>query len=169
VAERAAIQWARDTAADLLMPLGQRWAHTVGVVEQARSCAGVLPESEFDVLVAAAYLHDVGYAPELAGTGFHPLDGARFLRQVGRQRLACLVAYHSGARAEAEERGLLAWLEGFPEEKSLFAGAPQVLRSHDLHLRRASSPVGAALRHRCTVRRRRSGGRGDQTITRRAA
>jgi hypothetical protein len=32
--------------------------------------------------VAAAWLHDIGYAPAIAesGTGFHPLDGARYLR-----------------------------------------------------------------------------------------
>jgi hypothetical protein len=34
-------------------------------------------------MVMAAWLHDIGYAPELAVTGFHPLDGARFLRRAG--------------------------------------------------------------------------------------
>ena len=29
-----------------------------------------------DDLVAAAWLHDIGYAPGLVQTGFHPLDGA---------------------------------------------------------------------------------------------
>jgi HD superfamily phosphodiesterase len=43
------------------------------------------------VLVAACYLHDIGYALALARGGFHPLDGARFLRALGRERLACLV------------------------------------------------------------------------------
>ena len=36
-----------------------------------------------DDLVAAAWLHDIGYAPELVETGFHPLDGARYLRREG--------------------------------------------------------------------------------------
>jgi hypothetical protein len=31
----------------------------------------------------AAYLHDVGYAPDLVTTGFHLLDGARYLRSLG--------------------------------------------------------------------------------------
>jgi hypothetical protein len=61
-----------------------------------------------DLLEAAAYLHDIGYAPDLAKTGFHPLDGARYLRDVEHvdPRLCSLVAQHSCARLEAEERGL---------------------------------------------------------------
>jgi hypothetical protein len=44
-----------------------------------------------DVLVAAAWLHDVGYAPELAVTGFHPLDGAQHLEAAGfGRRIAAL-------------------------------------------------------------------------------
>jgi hypothetical protein len=41
-------------------------------------------------------------------TGFHPLDGARFLRDVHNadDRLVRLVANHSFALLEAEERGL---------------------------------------------------------------
>ncbi len=59
----------------------------------------------------AAWLHDVGYAPELSHTGFHPLDGARFLRAHGwPSAVVNLVAHHSGARFEAAERGLSAEL-----------------------------------------------------------
>jgi hypothetical protein len=72
-------------------------------------------------MVAAAYLHDVGYAPELATTGFHPLDGARHLRQGGSERLACLVAYHGGAAEEAQLRGLADELAEFTAEDSLVA------------------------------------------------
>ena len=60
------------------------------------------------LLVAAAWLHDIGYAPTLAATVFHPLDGARHLRALGHERLARLVAYHSSARWEAEALGRLA-------------------------------------------------------------
>ncbi|GGP96277.1 hypothetical protein GCM10010215_22590 [Streptomyces virginiae] len=66
---------------------------------------------------AAAVLHDVGYAPRLAETGFHPLDGARFLRDEhgADERLVRLVANHSCALLEAEERGLRKTLESeFP-------------------------------------------------------
>jgi hypothetical protein len=61
-----------------------------------------------DLLEAAAWLHDIGYAPDLDGTGFHPLDGARYLRDVEHAdpRLCSLVAHHSCADIEAEERGL---------------------------------------------------------------
>ena len=60
-----------------------------------------------DDLVAAAWLHDIGYAPGLVQTGFHPLDGARFLRRAGVDGpVVSLVAYHSCARVEADVRGL---------------------------------------------------------------
>lgn len=59
-----------------------------------------------DDLVAAAWLHDIGYAPELVITGFHPLDGARYLRRAGiGAQVVSLVAYHSCAQIEAEVRG----------------------------------------------------------------
>jgi hypothetical protein len=59
-------------------------------------------------VTAAAWLHDIGYAPALHGCGFHPIDGARYLRDVERaDPLLCrLVAHHSCARIEAAERGL---------------------------------------------------------------
>jgi hypothetical protein len=57
------------------------------------------------VLIAAGYLHDIGYAPGLKRTGLHQLDGARFIRKLGDQRLAGLVAHHSEARFEVELRG----------------------------------------------------------------
>jgi hypothetical protein len=72
---------------------------------------------EVDLLVAAAVLHDIGYTPRLAVTGFHPLDGARFLRDFhgADDRLTRLVANHSFALLEAEERGLRDVLEAeFP-------------------------------------------------------
>lgn len=33
--------------------------------------------NERATLVVAAWLHDIGYAPEIGHTLFHPLDGAR--------------------------------------------------------------------------------------------
>ncbi len=73
--------------------------------------------TDAELLVAAATLHDVGYATRLAATGFHPLDGARFLRDEhsADERLVRLVANHSFALLEAEERGLREVLESeFP-------------------------------------------------------
>lgn len=83
----------------------------------------MLVGDELEVLLAAAYLHDVGYAPELMRAGFHPLDGARFVREAGHERLAGLVAHHSASDAQAEERGLAEQLAQFPAEHSLVARA----------------------------------------------
>jgi hypothetical protein len=100
--------WAEHLARALLQdPLPRRWAHVQGVAAQARSLAPVLG-SDADLLEAAAWLHDIGYAPSLTATGFHPLDGARYLRdtQHADAMLCRLVAHHSCAIIEAGERGL---------------------------------------------------------------
>jgi hypothetical protein len=109
-------QWAKQQAERLVGPLGERWSHVQVVADEARRVAAVVPAEDRDVLAAAAYLHDVGYAPSLNRLGFHALDGARYLRGQGQERLACLVAHHSGARFEAEERGLAEALAAFPAE-----------------------------------------------------
>ncbi|MFI5986377.1 HD domain-containing protein [Streptomyces sp. NPDC051555] len=91
----------------LAEPLPRRWSHSLGVAQRARSLQGVLG-TDAALMEAAAVLHDVGYSPRIASTGFHPLDGARFLRdQEGvDERVVRLVAHHSCALLEAEERGL---------------------------------------------------------------
>ncbi|QCW78233.1 HD domain-containing protein [Streptomyces sp. S6] len=101
-------EWAAQVAdAELSCTLPRRWAHTQGVADCAAEVSQVL-DQDASLLVAAAMLHDIGYAPRLAVTGFHPLDGARFLRDEHRadERLVRLVANHSFALHEAEERGL---------------------------------------------------------------
>jgi hypothetical protein len=99
--------WAALNAERFLAALGDRWLHVQQVALQARRVMPVVPLKDRDLLVAAAYLHDVGYAPALAVTGFHPLDGARWIRNQGRDdRLARLVAHHSCASYEAQVRGL---------------------------------------------------------------
>lgn len=100
--------WAAELARKLLeVPLPRRWAHVQGVAAQARSLAPILGD-DAALLEAAAWLHDIGYSPELADTGFHPLDGARYLRDVEHadSRLCSLVGNHSCAILEAAERGL---------------------------------------------------------------
>jgi len=93
--------------------LPRRWAHTQGVAERAASLRPVLG-ARTDTLIAAAYLHDIGYAPSLVDTGFHPLDGARYLRDVVKadETLCRLVAHHTCAVNEARERDLLDALTG---------------------------------------------------------
>ena len=100
--------WAQDLARTLLAdPLPRRWSHVQGVAARARSLAPSLGP-DVGLLEAAAWLHDIGYLPELAATGLHGLDGARYLRDVQHaEPLLCrLVAHHSCAVIEAEERGL---------------------------------------------------------------
>ena len=90
----------------LAVALPRRWRHVQAVAARAERLRG-LPAVSGELLVAAAWLHDIGYAPRLAVTGFHPLDGARFLRDKGAgDRLASLVAHHSCAVYEARVRGL---------------------------------------------------------------
>ncbi|RFS82931.1 HD domain-containing protein [Actinomadura spongiicola] len=102
--------WARDLARKHLeTPLPRRWAHTQGVARQARTLAPILGD-QADLLEAAAWLHDIGYAPDLIDTGFHPLDGARYLRDTHHadDHLCRLIAHHSCALIEAQDRKLFA-------------------------------------------------------------
>jgi predicted hydrolase (HD superfamily) len=81
--------------------LPRRWKHVRSVARRARWVAKELSLS--DDLVAAAWLHDIGYAPELVESGFHPLDGARYLRRQGVDaQIVNLVAHHSCAYIEAD-------------------------------------------------------------------
>jgi predicted hydrolase (HD superfamily) len=77
------------------------------VAQKARGLAPLLGD-QAELLEAAAWLHDIGYSPDIAVTSFHPLDGARYLRDVAEadDALCRLVAGHSCAIIEAEERGL---------------------------------------------------------------
>ncbi|GAA4099305.1 HD domain-containing protein [Streptomyces hundungensis] len=112
-------QEAAELAESLLPPLGNRWLHTQAVAARAREVSAAVHEDERDLLVAAAWLHDLGYAPELRETGFHPLDGARYLETLGApSRLVRLVAHHSGAVYEAEQRGLSEQLAAYEREDS---------------------------------------------------
>ncbi len=99
---------AEEVAVELLGHVGTRWVHTRAVVDRARTAARALPTpAGATTLLVAAWLHDVGYAPALADTGFHPLDGARWLTAHGwAPEVAGLVAHHSAARFVAEARGL---------------------------------------------------------------
>jgi HD superfamily phosphodiesterase len=98
---------ARALARQHLDPaLPGRWRHVQGVGARGAEIAVRLGLAD-DVLACAAWLHDIGYGPDLADTGFHPLDGARFLRRIGAgDCLARLVAHHSCAVYEARVRGL---------------------------------------------------------------
>jgi hypothetical protein len=98
---------ARGLAKKLLRKgLPERWLHTQGVATRAAEIAMTVPPEDRSVLIAAAWLHDIGYASDIRDTGFHPLDGGLYLRADGwDDRLAALVAHHSGARFVPVERG----------------------------------------------------------------
>jgi len=103
---RCLSDWAEQLAHTRLAALDRRWRHVQGVAEQARRAVGIVDDPE--LLVSAAWLHDVGYAPELVQTGCHAIDGARFLSANGApERLCALGAHHSCARIEARNRGLV--------------------------------------------------------------
>lgn len=106
---------ARSLAEHFVAPLGMRWLHVQAVARRAEELGPAVITEERDTLLAAAWLHDVGYSPEIGHTRFHPLDGARHLRDQGwNEQIVNLVAHHSGARFEAAERGLSAELAEFP-------------------------------------------------------
>jgi hypothetical protein len=133
--------WAEELARKHLeIPLPRRWAHVQGVAAQARSLAPILGDTA-DLLEAAAWLHDIGYSPELAETGFHPLDGARYLRDAhfADPVLCSLVAHHSCAVIEAEQRGLAGVL------RREFPAARMVLNDALTYCDMTTTPDGATV------------------------
>lgn len=91
----------------------------VAVARKARRIGRKLGE-DGELLESTAWVHDLGYAPGVAITGFHPLDGARYLRACSApKRVVDLVACHSSAWAEAQEFGVAAELAKFHDERTL--------------------------------------------------
>jgi putative nucleotidyltransferase with HDIG domain len=116
--------WASELAErTLAVAVPRRWRHVQGAAQRARTLRSVAG-ADSDLLEAAAFLHDIGYAPELASSGFHPLDGAVYLRDVGAPaRLVDLVAHHSCAVVEARLRGLVDELAPFEDDRSVVRDA----------------------------------------------
>jgi hypothetical protein len=116
---------AERLARELLEPLMNRWAHVQAVAARADGLTLALAsEDDRQLLVVAAWWHDLGYAPDLRDTGAHQIDGARYLERQGYPaRLVALVAHHSAATCEAAERGLSAELAVWPREESPVADA----------------------------------------------
>lgn len=110
-------------AAHLATRVPDRWAHARGAAARARQVASALDPIEGAVLTAAAWLHDIGYAPALRRTGAHQLDGAAFLREAGQERLAALVAHHSESRFELGLLGLADRLATYADEDSAVSQA----------------------------------------------
>ena len=100
--------------------LPRRLRHVRAAGHRASVLRHMTPD-ERRLLAVVGTLHDIGYAPDLVDTKFHPIDGARFLRADGwDETIVNLVAHHSCAAVEAERRGLLGELNGeFPRTDAL--------------------------------------------------
>ena len=116
------LDWALFTADQLLAgPLPGRWLHVQGVIARARTVAPVLGlrPAEADLLVAAAALHDIGLAPDVAATKASFLDGARWLAEQGAPvRLVDLVAHCDCGQVEASLQGHGAEYARYRDERS---------------------------------------------------
>ncbi|WP_432541512.1 HDIG domain-containing metalloprotein [Kineococcus sp. SYSU DK002] len=115
---------ALELARELLDGVGDRLAHSTVAARTAESIAHTVPAPDRELLVVAVALHDIGYAPQLRRSGFHPLDGARHLETLGwPPRLVGLVAHHSGSRFMARALGLEDHLDAYPDEGGALADA----------------------------------------------
>ena len=123
---------ARELAREVIGADGDRWTHTQAVAARAATVVPVVTEEQAPALLAAAWLHDIGYATPLRDTGFHPLDGARFLQARGWDPLVVgLVAQHSAARYVAQVRGLSAELDAFGDPAFVDGALPDALTYAD--------------------------------------
>jgi hypothetical protein len=112
-------EWAVSFAEELIAPtLPERWAHDLAVIAKARRFAAGLGEEDADALIAAAALHDVGFAPAAIDCAFQPLDGARHLAGAGvPMRICALIANCVSARVEGRLRGFGEAYGDLPDEK----------------------------------------------------
>ena len=125
--------------------LPRRWRHVQAVAAKSSQLRRLVGQ-DGDLLVAAAYLHDIGYAPDVRDTGLHSIDGARYLRKLGApRRVVDLVAHHSLARADVEREGLLDALSEFDDE-------PDVVRDILWFCDMTTGPDGQTLRVRERIR-----------------
>lgn len=139
---RKLVDSAARLAEELLAPVGSRWQHTQGVAARATSAASAVAESDRSILIASAYLHDIGYAEPLRRSGFHPLDGARFLQQRGWPVVVVgLVAHHSGARFVAAVRGLSSEAADFDDVRYVSGALADALTYAD----QTTAPDGTAV------------------------
>ena len=101
----------------MLAKSDSRLRHSCVVAKQSERASLGLTDIDQIALVSAAWLHDIGYGETAVDTGFHPLDGARYLEHHGvPRRVINLVANHSCARFEADKRGMLRELEPYDRE-----------------------------------------------------
>jgi len=138
-------------AKSLLADDPRRLAHVRGAALIAGMASGALRVDQPETVVAAALLHDIGYAPAVARTGFHPLDGALFLAREGwPESVVLLVGHHSHAVLLApyyRVHNAMALLDRVPGQ------AEDIITFSDL--RAGANGMGAAPRDRIDDMRRR--------------
>lgn len=112
--DASVVDRARALSGHELATKHRRWTHVQGVATTAIRTVTAFELANGSDVVAAAWLHDIGYGPAVKESGFHPVDGAEFVQKNGFDSLVVsLVAHHSGAAEEAVERGLSARLAAF--------------------------------------------------------
>ena len=148
---------ASSLVAELFGTGSGRYRHMRGAAHTAQAVAPLLlSPDESDLVVAAAWLHDVGYAEPR--TGFHPVDGAELLLRRGwPHRLAALVAHHSFAGLVAPGARAQHRLAFFPAEPGL---VPDLLVYADMSVDPDGAPMLVAERLADIARRH-----GDRTPT----
>jgi len=113
---------AQSLARHLLGHDPRRLRHVAGTARAAGFVAAHVTEVHEDVILAAAWLHDIGHAGHLVRSGFHPLDGALYLREAGwDEDVVGLVAHHSHSRVVADHLGIGSELALFEAVDSLDA------------------------------------------------
>lgn len=135
------VEQCREVAREFLLGMGDRWSHTVAVSQAAEQLA-LRSDLVTEALVSAAWLYDIGYAEELVDTGMHAIDGARAMKRLGvPDRVVGLVAHHTGAQFEADERGLLEEWFALPAPNPL---SLDILTLVDLSTSPTGQPIAAA-------------------------
>jgi hypothetical protein len=95
----------------------RRVLHIMEIARRVRQSGKLLgfSETDLDLSECAALLHDIGYWQPIATTGFHPVDGANFLKEQGQEILADLIIGHSCS----PEEGKLMGFDGIEQSKTL--------------------------------------------------
>jgi hypothetical protein len=90
---------ARPVSEQLVSSLGRRWRHVQGVAARAALLTSTVSVEEGEALVASAWLHDIGYAEELAVTGCtHWTEPVTYAMKVWPGIVVSLVAHHTSRR-----------------------------------------------------------------------
>jgi hypothetical protein len=94
---------AADLSHHILDSLPDRLAHSQGVARRAQLLTLTVEPHQARLLVAAAWLHDIGYAADLRETGFHPLDGARHCAPSAGRRQSVTLSPTTPGRVSSPE------------------------------------------------------------------